>query len=937
MKLHLKSFLALFFLVIFSFSLFAKSKAYIYSVEGNDFEYKGDFYIYYSVENPKMALRPSGIKNVQYNVITWEGESVQKTVKKVERLTEQAGDGFDDRILEGNVQKRTADIFSLQNKQLIQPVKVISKKGKMAFRYNKYTDFDFEASIQINTELGIPELTYSLTPKVKGYFSVVYVGAPKVDIEEAEEIWQPMIWQEKRFPEMSYVTAAFQCPVPTTFVQHRGYTMGVVAHPGEFPFSPLPLLDNSRFAVALRTVEGKASPMMMAPLFGGAGSLMKPGETFSFRSLLYVSKKNVTHAYESIARNIYGFHDYRRNDICSLNETFENIVEYSLSSYSWFIDEEKGCAYSTDVPGAVKNVSSLNPIGLAMVTDRAEMMEQRAYPILEYMLSREKFLFCADSTQKIQSPSRRLTGPIAPISEMSTIFNIFGKNMPFLMNFAEKEYNSKRIRNLEVKEKGRSWQNAMWIYKATGEKEWLKKAMQGADEYLATRVERRAEDFNDPQGGGFFFWTGFTPKWIDLLELYEITGTQRYLDAAHDGARHYTMFTWMSPAIPTDSVLVNPGGKAPIYWYLERKGHKQMYSAEEKAPAWRLSEIGLTPESSGTCSGHRAIFMSNYAAWMLRMAYYTNDNFLRDVAKAAVIGRYRNFPGYHINTARTTIYEKADYPLRPHKELSVNSFHYNHIMPKASLLLDYLVTDVWYRSATAVNFPNEFIEGYAYLQSKFYGHTEGTFYGEKATLWMPANLVNICSKELNYISARSADKLMIAFTNQSGQLVSTEVKLNTEKMNLVPGKKYRVRYIADNQSEIVGEMVNGKFDMQVSAHGITAVIIEGVDLKIKFQEKMLAKSNAWSKDYDATEDDVVRAMILNLGNVSTTAYVYLTADDKNISAVKLVVNGVEMIDDVYPFEFTVPVAEDAVNFEAEIFVKELQGSIKSIGKVMFVK
>lgn len=937
MKNHLKSFLVLLLSIFLPFSSDANSDEFIHTVDGSNFVFNGEFYVYHAVENPKMALRPSEINKVQYNVITWEGEAVQKTIKRVARLAEQAGDGFDEQILKGDVQKRTADLFSLPNKILIQPVRVINQKGRTIFKYNKNTDFDFEASIQINTEFGMPELTYSLTPKVNGYFSVVYVGAPKINPDETEEIWQPMIWQEKRFPDMSYVTAAFQCPVPTSFVQQKGYTLGVVAHPGEFPFSPLPLLENSRFAVALRAPDGKASPMIMAPLFGGAGSLMKKGEKFSFKSLLYVSRKNITDAYEAIARNVYGFHNYRRNDICSLNETFENIVDYSLSDYSWFVDKEKGCAYSTDVPGAVKNVSSLNPIGLAMVTDRREMLEQRAYPILEFMLSREKFLFCADSTQRIQSPSRRMTGPIAPVSEMVSIYNIFGKNMPFLLNFAEKEYNGKRTRNLDVKETGKTWQNAMWIYNATGDKEWLQKAVKGADEYLATRVNKRSENFNDTYSGGFFFWTGFTPRWIDLLELYEITGIQRYLDAAHDGARHYTMFTWMSPAIPTDSIVVNPDGKAPMYWYLQRKGHKQMYSAEEKVPAWRLSEIGLTPESSGTCSGHRAIFMSNYAAWMLRIAYYTKDNFLRDVAKSAIIGRYRNFPGYHINTARTTIYEKADYPLRSHKELSVNSFHYNHIMPNASLLLDYLITDVWYRSATAINFPGEFIEGYAYLQSKYYGHAAGTFYGENATLWMPAKLLNVCSKELNYISARATDKLMIAFTNQWEQAVSTEVVLNNEKVNFVPGKKYRIRYIADNQTETFGEMVNGKFDIRVSANGITAVVIEGIDPEVRFQDKMLAKSTPWRKDYDATDDDVVRAMILNLGDVSNTAYIYLTADDKKISVVKLVIDGKEIIDDVYPFEFTVPIDRELTQLNAEVFILDKKGNSSRLGEVKLTK
>ncbi len=127
-----------------------------------------------------------------------------------------------------------------------------------------------------------------------------------------------------------------------------------------------------------------------------------------------------------------------------------------------------------------------------------------------------------------------------------------------------------------------------------------------------------------------------------------------------------------------------------------RRNHP--FSPEEWAPAWRLSEIGLTPESSGTSTGHRAIFMANYAPWMLRLGYYAKDPFLKNLGKAAIIGRYRNFPGYHINTSRTTIYEKEDYPLRPHHQLSVNSFHYNHILPMASMLLDYLVTDVFVKS-----------------------------------------------------------------------------------------------------------------------------------------------------------------------------------------------------------------------------------------------
>src|SRR5690606_23430066 len=294
-----------------------------------------------------------------------------------------------------------------------------------------------------------------------------------------------------------------------------------------------------------------------------------------------------------------------------------------------------------------------------IVTDNKNIFEKRAYPHIEYMLSREKFLFALDSTQRIQSPSRRLRGPIAPISELSALYNIFGQANPFYKVLAKKEYDTSRVRNLDVEEKGDTWITSLNMYRSIRDDKYLKKAIEGADAYLAVRVEKKQTAFDDEYAGGYFFWPAYTNKWIDLLELYELTKDKKYLKAAQEGARYYTMFTWMAPAIPEDSLItVNKGGKAPHYGYLKSKGHPQMHFPEEQAPAWRLAEIGLTPESSGTSTGHRAIFMANYAPWMMRLGYYTNDDFLKDVAKAAVIGRYRNFPGYHINTARTTAYEK---------------------------------------------------------------------------------------------------------------------------------------------------------------------------------------------------------------------------------------------------------------------------------------
>lgn len=90
--------------------------------------------------------------------------------------------------------------------------------------------------------------------------------------------------------------------------------------------------------------------MLFRPVPGGAESEMAAGDIYRFNALLFACKGNTTDAVQRTAERIYAFRDLRRNDISTLNSTISNIIGYTMSRYSWFIDEQKGCAYSTDVP-----------------------------------------------------------------------------------------------------------------------------------------------------------------------------------------------------------------------------------------------------------------------------------------------------------------------------------------------------------------------------------------------------------------------------------------------------------------------------------------------------------------------------------------------------------------------------------------------------------
>jgi hypothetical protein len=884
---------------------------------GNEFRFDPSFLVLFREDKPDMAPRPANISGVPYNVVTWLSvpglDSAASHFKEWDKS--QQGDGFDERILAADASKRSADLFQAGHSMVLHPSNVELTESALVFYYEAEDSSRFRAFLSLHDN-DYPKLTFEFIPAKEGYYSIGYTGAPSFDLKDITEIWQPMIWQEKRFPDMSYLTMAYRCPIPTTLVCSGGNTLGVVADPSEYPFDPLPLAENSRFGVALRNEEGKAQPMLFAPVMGGMGSSMNVGQPFTFTMQLFTEPTDMLTAYKTIASQVYGFTDYRSNGPHQLNRTLDNMIDYGMSDWSYFVDSLKGCAYSTDVPGAVKNVSSLNPLEIALVNDDMEIYEKRAYPILEYMLSREKFLFSLDKAQKIQHPSRKLNGPVAPISELTALYKIANGNPRALLTLAENEFQSERVRNLDKRERGDTWQNELALYQATNKDHYLRDAIEGARQYITDRVKQPATDFDDPDEEAFF-WTGFVPDFIGLFQLFEETGDREFLDAAHRSALQYTQFIWFSPKIPNVEVLVNKDGLAPHYWYLKSKGHVAMKASEEYVPAWRLSEIGLTPESSGTSNGHRAIFMVNYAPWMYRIGFHSGDRFLTDVARSAVIGRYSNFPGYHINTARTTVYEKPEYPLQPYKQLSVNSFHFNHIWPHATILLDYLVTDAHVKSEGSIDFPSEFIEGYAYLQSKFYGHKPGTFYGTKAWLWMPKQLINLSSSEINYLTARGENAFFIAFTNQSKEPLKFTFNLNKDIIGF--NTTHTVMVNTNNGKSEKDKLIDGTMTLEIASEGITALTIENLMVDPAFQHLVDKKTEI--KDlglhYRQLEFGDTRAMILQMGRNLKTAYIYLGDDDEVFREVRLSysINGgaVNELRDVhYPYEFTIELEDESV-------------------------
>ena len=892
--------------------------------------FKPHFTILMSDKDPKRAMHWGEFNDpnlkTTYNVWTW-GRDTSMTIDSDLHVE----DGYNPETDQAYGAGRTADYFNAAPLVQVTAHEVKIENNKLQWIFPEHPAFKLSAEIELSEGDTSPKIKFNFTPTQDGWYSIGYTGTPETAVSDLTELWQPLIWNEKRMPDNSYLTDAFRCPLPATMVTQAGVTVSVVADPIELPFEyAMPRPENTHFGVILRNERGNAQPMIFAPVLGGPKSKMESNTSFSFLLHLVLYPGGCVDTYEHVARNIYGFHDYRKNTTTTLNETFENMIDYGMSKSSEFVDDLRGCNYSTDVPGAVKNVSALHPIGIAMVTDNEEIYKKRARPLIEFGLSREKFLFLSNHREANQNPSWLLKGPGYPLSELAALYQLSGRRLPYFLEYAQDLYKSRaeRALNLDKKIPEHRWQNAMALYQATGIQKWLDEAKSMADDYIEKRLNNYPTTFNNIQNWRLFFWQAYTPRWAELYELYQTTNQKRYLDAAINGLRSYTRYLYLCPVIPDSEILVNHGGKAPLYRDNPER-FPPIYLPEEIVPAWQVSEIGLGAEAAPTSKGPRGILNAHYAPLMLRMAFDCHDNFLHDIARSAVIGRYTTFPGYHMNTARGTAYQKSWFPYRSHHELnSTTSMHYNHIWPFIALVLDYLVADVYYKSQGTIDFPSQYVEGYAYLQGKIYGDRPGKFYdGEAAWLWMPKGLLKAESKQLNYIAARGQNKLYLALTNQSYDTVSSWITIDKNRLSLGENP---VRIWMQNKEVEPTQLVDGKIEISVAPAGLTVIMIEDVDINPVFQNK-LGKGKALSTDsYTTLEYGGTHAFVLSMGENLGSVYIYLKATFEDLQNVKLSYKSDEewytLVDNAYPFEFTVDI-KDGENFTFYVEGTDNEGEV----------
>ena len=295
------------------------------------------------------------------------------------------------------------------------------------------------------------------------------------------------------------------------------------------------------------------------------------------------------------------------------------------------------------------------------------------------------------------------------------------------------------------------------------------------------------------------------------------------------------------------------------------------------------------------------------------------------------MGRYRSFPGYHMNTARTTVYEKADFAERPKDQLNaVTSVHFNHIWPHVALVLDFLVADAEARSGGAIKFPGKYSEGYAYFQGRVFGTDPGKFFGREAILWMPPGLLKYDDPEVNYLAAREGSStLLLAFSNQSKQARRVKFAVDETLAGFKPGRLVDATFWDAKGHATVRQVDPAAFEVDLDADGFAAVALPGADIRTRLQGSFARGAEAWKKSTAEIPLGRTRAAILNFGDGLEWAYVFMRERD-NIAkgALSYSIDGGpwrEVSDNAFPFEFSIPVPSGSSHFAFRVQTVDANG------------
>jgi hypothetical protein len=583
----------------------------------------------------------------------------------------------------------------------------------------------------------------------------------------------------------------------------NGITMAVIPDPsvGRNPWEK----DKSthtewKVGLSLMNRKSQLSPTIYHPVLGEKGSYLKKGESTSFTFRYTLQVVDWYDVFKHAVNDVYRFKDF-----LSLKQTAQSLTDRISAMHTYLMDAKtsmwkteqyKGLtigaqAYLGGVLGSEKDAMKNSDYGamwmLAKIADDSALKADRLPYARNFKLLQQEdepgFLQGAAIGQYYLTKSKKFTEEWGPYVEPVglTYYTMMDIGNVLLFESQDKELKNRLKQGAERLMK---WQNSSggWVvaydrathkqlfneledlrptfyglvvaYRILGDKKYLDAASKGADWYIKNAVEKG--HFLGVCGDARFvpdFATGQSVQ--ALLDLYDLTKKDTYLNAAIKTARYYTTSIYTHP-IPTKEVKTVKG--------LKRED-------------WEISQVGLSFEHGGNIGSTNSlgpILLASHAGMFVRMYNFTKDQIYLDMARAAAWGRDA-FVDKKTNVA--SYYWTA-------MNAGPGSFPH-HAWWQIGWITDYLMAEVELRSQNQISFPRGFITPKVGPHQS-YGFAPGKVYGNVASLKLIDGLLNAEHPTVDHVIAINGDekKCYLILLNNSVNNLKTNVEVHTGK---IPG------------------------------------------------------------------------------------------------------------------------------------------------------
>lgn len=786
-----------------------------------------------------------------------------------------------------------------------------------------------------------PEVTCKLKVKVQGSFSLGIFNTPETDLTDTEFLLNPFRIHGKQLPDKPYlVTEQFSSAALTTMtVTNSTYapavdekiTYGLAVDPKSIPFRWV-YQENSRFGLGIRGMNGGVQPAIFAPVLGMEESNFVSGQIFKFTYRPLSRVEDWFDTYRHVVTDIFKVKDYRQNYYSSLTEATLNVQRLLLDDKHSGWSSLMKSNYYIEGNNVTSLTGPLSYLQAYLLTEDRDMLTKRTIPTLEYLLTRQKSLFSAGGATD---------GSILPHLDF--------KGVPFPIGTPVAEYNTsvfggayQMTRGLTPVLKDIGIDNGvryaphrlipefaeyLSLYKYTGEQQYLDMAKAGADQYLTDVVY--ADRSEMPREELFIYWD-YYPDFQALLDLYEVCGEAKYLDAAVEGARWLLTTLWTQGIIPDGDVTINAADmrQTGLLYNLGRmtwlgdeniqRGYVDELAElpDDTVPAWVPARVGLGVEQASTFAGNDSanILLSVWAADLLKLSHYTGDSIYETFARNAVIGRFSNYPGYYQNQ----FYVKQMQENYPYSGIDVTGIYSSHIPTFLGMVQDFLITQAWKWSDGQIAFPSVRQQGYAYFIYNCYGFDAGRFFDENDMwLWIKEGLVDTGHTQIDWIGSRKDGLFGLALMNEGSADITTTVELGEDITGGTALNTNATVYTAAGQTQLV-PVIDGKLTVTIPAKGLIGITISSPHVSkpeyadVDPDQYRQVRVGGTIVKGENTETDFGNGIIMQVDPDSYFAYVYSTHLPDQVSKVVLYYkigdgDWQQREKTVYPYEFTVEV------------------------------